>query len=365
MSSLYSHVRSAVAAVPWLIVPQVLDVVVEVLARRAAGVRLSDEDIADRIASEGRQAGPRKGTSRAGAVAVIPVYGILAHRAEFFADTSSSGTSVHSVQRAFREAMADPEVASILLDIDSPGGQAAGIPELAAEIRASRGQKPIAALANTLMASAAYYLGSQADELIASPSSLTGSVGVVMAHVDETAANEKEGLKVTLVSAGAHKVETYPESVLSDDARAHMQGLVDDMYGQFISDVAKGRGVSVAKVKADFGQGRVLTAREAVKAGMVDRVGTYEDTIVRLAQGKVAARGVAASTDLARYAELVAERERLLAAGVSPELLAEPAVPIDALDWAGVAVDDDASTASGEEALDEVALERAIASRRR
>lgn len=349
MSSLYSHVRSAVAAVPWLVYPQVMDVVVEVLARRLEGQRLSDEEVAERIANAERRAGPRRGSARAGggSVAVIPVYGILAHRAEFFADTSSSGTSVMALQRSFREVMADDSVGSILFDVDSPGGQAAGVPELAAEIRAARGQKPMAAISNAFMASGAYYIASAVDEIVVTPSSLTGSVGVVMAHVDETVLEEKMGLKTTLIYAGEHKVETYPESPLTDDARAHLQSLVDDMYAQFTGDVGRGRGISAAQVKADYGKGRVMTAREAVKAGMVDRIDTFEGAIARLAEGKVRPRGAQAL------------------GGVDVQLV----VPETSTTTTAIAAGDMEATAagaSGGEAgtLDELALERAIAGRR-
>lgn len=336
-TTLYSHVRSAVSAVPWLVYPQVMDVVVEVLARRLEGQRLSDEEIQQRIASAERRTGPRKGAAgRSGAVAVIPVYGILAHRAEFFADTSSSGTSITALQRTFREVMADDSIASILFDVDSPGGQAAGVPELTAEIRAARGQKPMAAISNTFMASGAYYLASAVDEIVATVSSLTGSVGVVMAHVDETGLEEKMGLKTTLIYAGEHKVETYPESPLTDDARAHLQSLVDDMYGQFVGDVAKGRGITAAAVKADFGKGRVMTPTEAKKAGMVDRIDTFEGALLRLAEGKVKPRGAQAL------------------GGLDVQIHTPVAVSISAAD-AGDQPSDD---------VDELALERAIASRR-
>ena len=361
----YSHVLAAVGSVPWLVHRPTMKAIVEVIERRTSGVRLSDAEIAERIAAADRRAGPRRGAGRAGRIAVIPVYGIMAHRAEFFADTSSSGTSVQSVQRAFREATKDDSVDAILFDVDSPGGQAAGIPELAAEIRAARGTKPMVTVSNTFMASAAYWPFAQADEIIVTPSSLTGSIGVVMAHVDETGLNEKLGVKVTLVYAGEHKVETYPESSLTDDAVAYLQSLVDDLHGQFLQGVADARGIAAERVRADFGQGRVLTATEAVKVGMADLVGTYEDAIARLAEGKVKMRGARAAGDLpARFAELVAERERLIAAGADPITLDIPIEPAAAAQDITVSVGAGGARDAAED-LDEIALEQAIAARRR
>lgn len=297
MTTRYSHIAAAVLSVPWAVHPPVMDVIVDVLGRRIAGERFSEDELADRIAS-GRAAGPRPVAAgrQKGSIGQLGVYGVIAHRASAFAETSSQGTSVQSLAQGFRQLMADPEVVGILLDVDSPGGQISGVPELAEEIRAARGQKPIVAISNTLMASAAYWLASQADEIVVTPSSLTGSVGVVMGHEDHTAALEQEGRKVTLVHAGEHKVETYPQSPLSEDARAHLQSLVDDAYGLFVGAVAKGRGISAADVKGSFGGGRVLSPKEAVKVGMADRVDTYENTIARLGGGKVAFRAERAAS---------------------------------------------------------------------
>lgn len=304
----YPHVAAAVFDQPWLITPAAMRAIVEVMELRLDGGRLTEAEIADRLAVAGRTAGPRSGGRRAGAVAVLSVYGVLSHRANLMSEMSG-GTSVQGLQRAFREALADPEVAGILLDVDSPGGAVSGIPEFGEEIRAARGQKPIVAVSNTLMASAAYWLGSQADELVLTPSSLTGSVGVVMAHQDWTGADEKIGVKTTLVHAGEHKVETYPETPLSDEARAYMQDLVDYTYEQFVTAVAKGRGVSAAHVRDRFGQGRVLDPKPAVAAGMADRVATFEDAVVRLAQGKVQPQS--ATDELERYAASLGARVEL------------------------------------------------------
>lgn len=357
-SSTYSHILAAVGATPWLVHEPVMRAIVQVLEERTTGVRLDQDEIERRIDAAERRAGPHKGAGKSGRVAVIPVVGVMAHRAAFFADTSSSGTSVQSIQRAFREALRDDSIDAILFDVDSPGGQASGVPELADEIRAARGIKPMGAVSNTLMASAALWPFAQVDEITVSPSSLTGSLGVVMAHVDETGLNDKMGVKVTLVHAGAHKVETYPDTSLTEDAQAYMQSLVDDLYGKFLKGMADARGLTAKQVEANFGGGRVLTPSQAVKVGMADRIGTIEDALVRLGEGKVKMRTAQASAEQTRYAELVTERERLIGSGVDPELLVEPLAP------SAEAEPSARNDADGED-LDEIALERAIASRRR
>jgi signal peptide peptidase SppA len=146
-------------------------------------------------------------------------------------------------------------------------------------------QTPVTAIANTLAGSAAYWLASQADEVVVSPSGFVGSIGVFARHVDESAALAQEGLKVTLISAGDYKVEGNPYEPLSDEAQAAIQALVNETYDAFVNDVAAGRNVSAGDVLAGFGQGRMFSAQGAVAAGLADRVDTFASTV----QGLLAA----------------------------------------------------------------------------
>src|SRR5207302_11309430 len=119
----------------------------------------------------------------------------------------------------FDAAIADPNVSAVVLDTDCPGGSAAGTPELASKIRAARGKKPIIAVANALMASAAYWIASAADEIVATPSADVGSVGGYQAHLDQSQALEKEGLKVTFIQEPALKTAGNPYEPLRSAAR--------------------------------------------------------------------------------------------------------------------------------------------------
>lgn len=186
-------------------------------------------------------------------------------------------------KRSFRDALSNPEVGAIVIDVDSPGGVVDFIPETAAEIRAARGQKPIVAVANTLAASAAYWLASQADEISVTPSGEAGSIGVYAAHRDLSGALEMAGIKNTLIHAGKFKVEGNPFEPLTDEARAHIQEDVDAFYSMFTADVARGRGVKQTEVADGYGEGRVLNAKDAVRAGLADRVETLSEAVARLA----------------------------------------------------------------------------------
>lgn len=213
-----------------------------------------------------------------GAVVVIPVTGVITAKPGLF-ERYGLGSSAQTLGRELRAAVQDDEVKAVVLDVDSPGGTVAGVPELAAEIRAARGSKPIVAQANFTMASAAYWLGAQADEIVASPSAEVGSIGVYILHWDDSKFWEEMGMAPTLISAGKYKTEGNPFEPLGEEARAHLQDKVDAVMALFVGDVAKGRGVSPATVREGYGEGRVLDAGPAKAAGMVDKIRTLEDTL--------------------------------------------------------------------------------------
>ncbi|HET6912061.1 MAG TPA: signal peptide peptidase SppA, partial [Rhodanobacteraceae bacterium] len=219
---------------------------------------------------------------RAGAIAVIPVYGTIVQRASQL-DLCESGTSTQSLSNALADAMADDSVAKVLLDIDSPGGSVYGVQELAAEI--SRAKKPVVAVANSLAASAAYWIGSAASEFYVTPGGEVGSIGVWSAHQDVSKALEAAGVNVTLISAGEFKVEGNPFQPLGDEAQSFMQSRVNDYYSEFTRAVARGRKVSVDQVRNGMGKGRVLGADQAKAEGMVDGIATFDDVIANMQKG--------------------------------------------------------------------------------
>lgn len=227
------------------------------------------------------QAAAGSGYRVSGGVAVIPIFGVISKRIGML-EEMSGGASIDSVMAKFREAMADPSVTSIVLQIDSPGGSVYGIQEAATEIAAARGQKRIVAHADAMAASAAYWLGTAADEFVVTPSGEVGSVGVVAMHVDYSGALETDGVKVSYIHAGEHKVEGNPYQPLGEDARAFMQQRVDEYYEAFVGAVAKNRGIKAATVQKEFGQGRVYGAQQAKAVGMIDRIATLSETIQSL-----------------------------------------------------------------------------------
>lgn len=305
----YARIIETAVSAPWAILPAKLAIIQDLIAFRAAGGRLTDEEIVARV-GDYEAAGNGRSLAVGNGVAVIPIFGTIMPRANLMSEYSG-GTSVQSLRAQLREALASDEVGSILLDIDSPGGQVSGVPELAAEILAARGDKPIVAMANTLAASAAYWLAASADEIVVSPSAEVGSIGVLAMHQDVSQVLEREGVVVNFIHAGKYKVEGNPYQPLDDEARGAIQARVDDYYGMFVSAVAKGRGVSVADVRGGFGEGRVVGAKQAVSLGMADHVATFDETITRLRGGRRRASRFGASL------ETRARRLRLAEASVS------------------------------------------------
>jgi signal peptide peptidase SppA len=248
-------------------------------AHRAGGRTL--ERLALRASAATPKAARRQAAARAGgAVAVIPLTGVITPRGSFLSFLfGGGGGGLVDFRETFRQAVSDPDVGAIVLDVDSPGGLIDLVPETADEIRAARGDKPIIAVANTMAASAAYWIASQADELVVTPSGDVGSVGVYMVHEDWSGWNQNQGIIPTYISAGEYKTEGNPDEPLSDEARAEWQQEVDDLYAMFVGAVAAGRGVSEAAVRDGYGEGRTLLAERALAAGMVDRVDTIENVI--------------------------------------------------------------------------------------
>jgi signal peptide peptidase SppA len=276
----YQRILRAVYSVPWAIQPEKLEAILAFLELKASGQLVDPATLAG-IQAASLAAAARAAAGPSGAVAVLPLYGIISHRANMMSDVSGPrGTSTEKFTQAFRAAIADPNVSAIVIDVDSPGGTTDGVAELADEIFKARGKKPMTAVANTQMASAAYWIASSADELVATPSSTAvGSIGVYLAHQERSKAIDAQGVKTTLISAGKYKTEGNPFEPLTDDARQAFQSLVDENYGMFTRAVARARNVKADDVRNGYGQGRAVSAQQALKLGMIDRVATLDQVL--------------------------------------------------------------------------------------
>lgn len=288
----YDRICERVGNAVWAIHPPALETILSIISERASGYRPTEDEIRERI---GVHDAPDEATPGS-PVSVINISGPITPFAGTMSDTSG-GSSVEGIRNELRAALADESVQSILLNIDSPGGSVDLVPELGAEILAARDEKPVVALANTFAASAAYWLASQAGEIVVTPSGEVGSIGVYSAHTDRSKKMEKEGLKTTLVKAGKYKAEKNPFEPLSDEGKADMQSKVDTYYSMFLDAVAEGRGTTTETVGSDYGQGRMVMAKDAVAKGMADRVATFDQTLAAMETQALRESSVAATID--------------------------------------------------------------------
>ena len=274
--------------------------------------------------------------STEGSVEVIPLSGMITPRGGLIAMLFGIESGLEALRSRLRGAVADPNVASIVLAVDSPGGLIDLVPETAREIAAANAVKPITAVASTEAASAAYWLASQASELVVTPSGSVGSIGVFLLHADFSRAYEQEGIKPTLIKAGKHKADPNRFEPLSDSGREYLQGTVDELYGMFVGAVASGRGVSEDAVREGFGEGRMALAAEAVELGMADRVATLEEVVAELAEGGGA--GAAAAPAATRAVAEAPEQQPEAAADGADEPQGAPLSEEERRRWLEVAL---------------------------
>lgn len=281
---------------PWMIVPEYLELIVSIASRErdletiALGIAEATEKREERESSpaalamkKGEPLGDNKRVRVRDGVAILEVIGPIVRHAGFFSDISGA-TSTDTLARNFGQALNAPGVNSILLFIDSPGGEAFGIGEFAAMISERAIDKPVTAYIGGYGASAAYYIAAAADEVVIDSSAMVGSIGTVMEATDYTKAYESRGIKKhTFVSQQSPKKRPKMGTESGD---AQLQQLVDDMAQVFVEDVARFRGVSVDKVLADFGQGGMMVGRAAVTAGLADRTGNFESVLSEMAAGR-------------------------------------------------------------------------------
>lgn len=262
----YYAIDPAHLAKPWAIAPRAMDVMVSMLTR--------DAESADAAAIALREGGPwdaEKYEVVANGVAVIPVVGVLTKQNigltwDFWSFREYSG-----IRANIDAALSDPSVKSILLMIDSPGGMVGGAKELADYIYSVREQKPFYAYADSLMASAAYWIGTAAGYIAAPATAEVGSIGVRTTHVDFSQMDQRMGIKITHLTAGTYKAMGNDAEPLSQEAADYIQGTLDTLYSLFVDGVARNRNVTTDAALA-MADGKVFLADEALGLNMIDEV---------------------------------------------------------------------------------------------
>jgi signal peptide peptidase SppA len=284
-----------VTSVPWMILPDYLELIEQAAAREG-----TPEEIAARIeqarekreerenspvalaAKKGEKLEGSRRVSLRGNVAILPIEGPIFRHASLFNEISGA-TSTEMLAYDFHRALASEQVGSVVLAINSPGGEVFGIAEFAQMIAERASDKRVIAYIDGYGASAAYYIASAADEVVIESSALVGSIGTVMESTDYSKAYEARGVKKhTYVSMQSPRKRPKMGTESGD---AQIQKIVDDLGQIFVEDVARYRGVTPEKVLNDFGQGGLLVGKAAVTAGLADRIGSFESLLSEMAAG--------------------------------------------------------------------------------
>lgn len=263
---------SLIATRPWLITEEWLTAILSIATREFEIEALQSQ--------LGKRMENTRTVSMVDGVAVIPITGPIFRYANLITECCGA-TSTQVLATDIRQAMDNPYVKGIALDINSPGGEATGINELAGLVARARKKKRVVAYAGGLMASAAYWAGAAADEVVVDATAIVGSIGVVMSYLDTTKRDEKSDVRrVEIVSSASPNKRLDPNT---EAGRADVQRQVDELAEVFIGAVAGYRKTTPEKVKSDFGRGGVLIGQAAVAAGMADRLGSLDEVIAELA----------------------------------------------------------------------------------
>jgi signal peptide peptidase SppA len=289
---------------PWAMDQQRLDVLKQVVADHLAG-----HDVA--MAGLGSE----ENYTVINDVAVVPIVGTIKKRAYGLEALSGARTTL-DIQNDIQEALDNPRISAIVLDIDSPGGTVDGTKELADFIAAA--DKPVVAYANGLMASAAMWIGSAADYIIGYDTANIGSIGVIIQHQDWSKAEEDAGVKTTYIYAGKYKAMGNSSEPLSEESKVYIQSKVDKLYTMFVNDIAKNRGLEVQYVLDKLATAETFLAQEAMELKLIDSVGNLSDAIAKAKElgGKQMADNVNVETKVTEFSaeDFIAMQDQLASA---------------------------------------------------
>lgn len=269
------YLASRLYGTPLLIARPKLEVILGVVARKLAGDTLATPPPSRTDSGLGGDLQVQEG------IAVLPILGTLVRRASYIG-AASGLTSYHDIEAMAEAAFSDPQVRAVLLEIDSSGGEAGGVFDLAQHLRqlAQTSGKPLWAIADEAALSAAYAIAAAADRLWLTRTAEVGSIGVVAVHVDESVADAKAGLNYTFLHAGAHKVDGHPHAPLPAPVAADIQADIDQLHEQFIALVAGFRRLTSEVIRAT--EARVYRGEAALQAGLADQIGTRAEAITAL-----------------------------------------------------------------------------------
>lgn len=268
MEEKYNRLFNLLVNKPWAITPEGLETMRTIVEARIAG------EINDNVIDNSRQSA---GVTMIEDVAIVPVFGPIVQKASLFSNVSGL-TSTYQIRANLREAV-DSGAGSIILNIDSPGGEVQGIDEVAKNVKSiSRDSSiPIVAFTDSMMASAAFHIGSQADEIVATEDAMVGSIGVIAEIVDPSRAQKNRGLDVTVLRTGPQKAPGI--GPISENQINLIKDMQQKFFSRFVEAVESGRNIKLSEKALD---GRTFLAEDALQEGLIDRVGSFDSVVDQL-----------------------------------------------------------------------------------
>ena len=278
-------IASQLFNVPLLVLPSKLDAVIYGIQERI-GVQIDNAPEPSAFLSKEGDVVREGGYRIIEGVAIIEVFGALAHRGGYQAD-STYILGYETVARRFHAALNNPAVHTILFVFDTPGGEVAGVFDLSNLIYQSLGKKRIVGFVSDMACSAGQLMAAACSEVRASITACTGSVGVVMRHIDQSKMIKDMGVKITNIFVGDHKVDGNPFEPLPENVRARYEDICIKLYNLFTGRIALYRSMELQAVVDT--QAQVYIGDEGLDVGFVDGIETLDETLERL----ISERGVA------------------------------------------------------------------------
>jgi len=273
----FARIAQILYTEPWLITPVMHHRLCEIFQAHVDGSAHDIDGIVNAFKHDDEEEKKRSnGFQSLSNFAIITIHGVIGRKVGDM-EKSSGVLDINDVEHALKAALIDDSVEGIMLDIDSPGGAVTGVPELATFIQGVSEHKPIVAFTDGQMNSAAFWLASGADAIIATKSSEIGSIGVFLAILDRSKEFDMKGLKPELIKSGEFKGMGLPGLPLSDSHRAVLQAGVDKVFAWFSAAVNEKR-----SIPAEAMDGRSFFAEDAIKFDLIDKVGNIEDAFMEL-----------------------------------------------------------------------------------
>lgn len=308
---LLPHLASRLYGTPLLVARSKLDIILAVLGDRIGWPAPTAEFPSLPLP-------PRLSASAAfSSIAIIPVHGTLVRRS-LGLEAASGLMSYGDIAAMLDVALADPSITGILLDVDSPGGEAGGVFELGERIRAADAIKPVWAIASDSAFSAAYAIACAASRITVTRTGGVGSIGVIAMHVDQTVRDAQEGYRYTAITAGLQKNDFSPHEMLSSEAHARLQVEVDRLYDLFVNHVTQMRGIDPNVVRAT--EAGLFFGPDSIAAGLADAEGNFDGVLAEF-KSFLAARNALGGP---RFTEAITPKTQNLSAQIHTQPHTQP-----------------------------------------